>query len=248
MKIELIFDAECPNVEAARSSLRMALAQAGLPAQWQEWERSAPCTPRRLRGFGSPAVLINGVDVTGTPPAGAACCRVYQDRDGRMLGAPSPETVGCALRSAEGAVNSAALWRRPLPVLAAVGVALLPKLACPACWPAYVGLLSSVGLAALATSKYLFPLTAAFLAAALCSLVWRAERRHGAAPFCLGLVALAAVLGGKFVIESDALTYAGVGFLVIASVWNAWPRRAAPGSCPACARDGAGPIHAAQRS
>lgn len=248
MKIELVFDGDCPNVDAARASLKEALAQAGLPSKWKEWKRTAATSPERLRGFGSPTVLINGVDVAGETPAGAASCRVYRATDGRVLGAPSPEMVGRALRVAKGGSVSSQ-WRRPLPVLAAAGVSLLPKLACPACWPAYAGLLSSVGLGALASSKYLLALTATFLGVALTTLAFRAERRRGFGPFLLGLAASAAVLGGKFVIESDALMYGGVGLLMVASLWNSWPRSAAlPGSCPACAQGGTGSINEAQRS
>jgi hypothetical protein len=247
MKVELVFDRDCPNVEAARSSVIAALARAGLPATWTEWDRDAAGTPQRLRGFGSPTVLVNGVDVTGAPPAGSACCRVYRTKEGRMFGAPPAELVLAALGGAQGGQGTPS-WHRPLPVVAAAGVSLLPKLACPACWPAYAGLLSSVGLGALASSRYLFPLTAVFLAVALCSLGFRAARRHGLGPFFAGLAASAAVLGGKFVVGSDALTYGGVGLLVAASLWNSWPRSAAPGSCPARAQGGARSINGARRS
>src|SRR6185436_814844 len=42
----------------------------------------------------------------------------------------------------EGGVNSR-LWRQALLTIPGIGVALLPKLACPLCWPAYAGILSS---------------------------------------------------------------------------------------------------------
>ncbi len=37
-------------------------------------------------------------------------------------------------------------WKHGLLALPGVGVSILPKLACPLCWPAYAGLLSSIGL------------------------------------------------------------------------------------------------------
>jgi hypothetical protein len=37
-------------------------------------------------------------------------------------------------------------WRQAWLALPGVGASLFPKLACPLCWPAYAGLLSSVGL------------------------------------------------------------------------------------------------------
>lgn len=95
--VELIFDSGCPNVPAARQSIREALLRAGLPAQWKEWERGSAGTPERLGGFGSPTVLVGGVDVGGEPPSGAACCRVYRAAGGRLVGAPPTEMVSRAL-------------------------------------------------------------------------------------------------------------------------------------------------------
>ncbi len=106
--------------------------------------------------------------------------------------------------------------------LPSVSVSLLPKLACPFCWPAYAGLLSSVGLGFLISTAYLLPLTAAFLVIALGAMAFRANTRHGYRPFLVGLLAATAVLFGKFRWESKPTVYGAVGLLVIASLWNAW--------------------------
>lgn len=106
-----------------------------------------------------------------------------------------------------------------------VGVAMLPKLACPLCWPAYAGLLSSLGLGFLISTAYLLPLTIGFLILALAALAFRATKRRGYGPFLLGLIAGVCVLVGKFLWESNPMTYGAVGVLVGASLWNAWPRR-----------------------
>src|SRR5690348_603817 len=100
---------------------------------------------------------------------------------------------------------------------------MLPKLACPACWPAYAGLLTSVGLGFLVSAVYLLPLTVAFLILALGAMVFRARKRHGYRPFLLGMVAASGVLMGKFVWESTSAIYGSVGLLVMASLWNTWP-------------------------
>src|ERR1700691_6042066 len=110
--------------------------------------------------------------------------------------------------------------KRGLLALPGAGVSLLPKLLCPACWPAYAAVLSSVGLGFLISTTYLFPLTALFLAVALASLVFRASSRHGLGPFWMGVVAAAAILVGKFYLESASATYAGVGLLIVSSIWN----------------------------
>lgn len=116
-------------------------------------------------------------------------------------------------------------WKQGLLALPGVGVSLLPKLACPLCWPAYAGLLSSVGLGFLISAAYLLPLTAGFLVIALGAMAFKANSRHGYGPFLLGLLAAAAVLLEKFRWESSPITYCAVVLLVIASLWNAWPIR-----------------------
>jgi hypothetical protein len=128
---------------------------------------------------------------------------------------------------------STRVWKQNLLSVPGVGVSLLPKLICPLCWPAYAGLLSTLGLGFLISTAYLVPLTAALLALAVGSLAFRASRRRGFAPFWLGLTAAVFVLAGKFYIESAPVTYTGVGLLVLASLWNAWPRRD-DAICPAC--------------
>jgi mercuric ion transport protein len=126
---------------------------------------------------------------------------------------------------------AARIWRQGLLAAPGIGVALLPKLACPLCWPLYAGIVSSLGLGFLISTMYLLPLTIGFLVLTLFVLAFRANQRRGHRPFLLGTAASATVLIGKFYLESNAVTYSGIGLLVAASVWNAVPRRVAE-SCP----------------
>ncbi len=123
-------------------------------------------------------------------------------------------------------------FKQTMAALPGIGVSLLPKLMCPACWPAYAGLVSTLGLSFLISAKYLLPLTVAFLALTALALGYRASRRHGYGPLWLGLIAAAVILTGKFYFDEAQATYAGVGLLVAASLWNSWPRRAA--AAPSC--------------
>ena len=79
------------------------------------------------------------------------------------------------------------MWKQSLAVLPGIAVSLLPKLMCPMCGPAYAGLVSALGLGFLISTKYLLPLTVAFLAIAATVLGFRASRRHGYGPLWLGL-------------------------------------------------------------
>lgn len=124
-----------------------------------------------------------------------------------------------------------------LGVIPGVAAAGLPRITCPACWPAYAGLLGSVGLPVVMDAWWLLPVTAVALAVALGVLAFRRHQRRGSGPLILGLVASALVLLGKFAFDSPTAAYGGTALLIGASIWNAWPiRRSEPGS--RCARSG----------
>jgi mercuric ion transport protein len=145
--VELLYAANCPNVGEARSTLTGALAEAGLPPSWKERELSSPETPPHARGFGSPTVLVDGRDVAGAEPGDAACCRLYQAGDGRCSGVPPSELIVRALVTATTAQRpTRGMPARTLLVLPGAVLALVPSLTCPACWPAYVAVLSAFGL------------------------------------------------------------------------------------------------------
>lgn len=238
-KVELIYDAACPNVEAARQQLRRAFQELGQSPAWQEWDRGALSSPAHVRQYGSPTILVDGKDVTGASPSdGADSCRVYRSEHDGLQGVPPIETITSALRNIATRNNETGGLRSWLAVLPAIGVAMLPKLACPACWPAYAGLLSSIGLGFLTQTAYLLPLTAAFLIVAVGALAFRAWKRHGFGPFLTGLAAASIVMIGKFQFDSDPAMYGGIALLIGASVWNAWPKRNKTASCPACAQAG----------
>jgi len=122
--------------------------------------------------------------------------------------------------------------------LAGTGIigALVSTAGCPACWTALAGLLSALGLGFLLSNAVTLAFTAAFLFVALFALGFRARRRRGYTPLLVGLAAALLVLTGKFLLVSLAVMYTGGGLLILASVWNAWPGRAAPDApCPHCA-------------
>ena len=104
----------------------------------------------------------------------------------------------------------------------AAALAALPL--CPACYPAYAGILSALGLTTLSSAGAQTVLTLLFLSAALGALLYRAKSRRGYGPLALGIAAAIALSFAKFVMGSDPFIYAGVAVLVLAGVWNVWPR------------------------
>ena len=237
-RVDLVYDRDCPNVAEARAQLLRAFAHSKLPPSWREWQADATDSPEHVRGYGSPTVLVDGRDVAAAEPNGGASCRLYAQPGGAMRGVPSVEMIAAVLAGTANRDGSTSgggrSWKLNVAMLPGIGAAFLPKVACPACWPAYAGFLSSVGLGFLLDTTYLLPLTAAFLAVAVGALAYRARRRRGYLPFALGVVAAAIVLIGKFTFESDPAMYAGLAILIGASVWNTWPRRRLAAACPAC--------------
>lgn len=103
MQIELVYDHDCPNAETARQRLAEALAEVGLPSTWSEWERSDPAAPEYTRRLGSPTILVDGADVSGTPSeVGASSCRVYRAADGSLSGVPPLAKIVERLSAASG--------------------------------------------------------------------------------------------------------------------------------------------------
>jgi hypothetical protein len=219
--VELIYDKDCPNVPLARENILRAFRQTNSAPKWKEWNRADPVAPAYARTSGSPTVLVNGRDVAGNSANDANCCRLYAGG----IGAPPAAMIALALLTKTDAFP---IRQSAVTLLPAIGSALLPKLVCPACWPAYTALLSAFGVGFINYSTYLLPLTVVFLVAALALLFYSARR--GYAPALLGTLAAAMILIGKFYFDSSPATYLGVALLVAASLWNAWPRRSVLGS------------------
>jgi mercuric ion transport protein len=116
-------------------------------------------------------------------------------------------------------------WRGMLAAVPAVGLSLLPNVTCPACWPAYAGLLSSLGVPILLNNTVMIPITVLCMSVAVGSMAYRAKRRKGYGPFAVGVVAATIVIVAKFVFVADSLAYAGIALLVAASFWNSRPKR-----------------------
>jgi hypothetical protein len=240
MLIELVYEKTCPNIEAARSQLLRAFAEAGITPRWQEWEVSTPEAPTHIHGYGSPTILVDGKDVSGDNIEGDDyCCRVYSHGESNK-GVPPVTDIVNALNSARQTPDQtehASRWQLNGAALPVIGVAFLPKLACPACWPAYAGLFSSMGVGFFDYTPYLLPLTVVFVLIAVAALAFRAKQRRGYKPLLVGILAAGTLLIGRFHFENDAAMYAGLLLLVSASLWNTWPRPSpADAECPACVK------------
>jgi mercuric ion transport protein len=94
MKIQLLYFEGCPNVEYARGALRDAMTAERIDLPIDEIDVESPDTPAAMRGWGSPTILIDGLDVTGAARSAAAACRLYAN------GAPSVAEIRARLAAA----------------------------------------------------------------------------------------------------------------------------------------------------
>lgn len=106
-----------------------------------------------------------------------------------------------------------------------IGLAVLSKFTCSLCLAGYAGVLSSLGLGAIATERGLTVLTAVFVALNLVSLGWATRHHRNLGPLSFALVGSAALLGGRLWWPVPVLLYPAAAVAVIASVWSVWMDR-----------------------
>jgi copper chaperone CopZ len=168
MKVQLICFEGCPNADAAREAIRRNLAAAGLPPDFEEFDTESPDTPEALREWGSPTVLVDGVDVGGEPAPPGRSCRLYDNPENR--GVPSDAAMAAALggggASATPALerNVASPARAPgLPRVAMAG-AVVAAIAASACC-VVPAVLAIIGISGVGFAAALEPYRPALLAA-----------------------------------------------------------------------------------
>ena len=121
-----------------------------------------------------------------------------------------------------------------MPSFLVSGIAALPILTCPACWPLYASILSAMGLGFVDYTPYLLPVTTILLLISLFPLAWKTKQRRGYLPLILGIGASLIIISGKFYLDITWLFYTGIALLLMASIWNLQPKSAA---CTTCSID-----------
>lgn len=77
LRVQILHVPDCPLLGQARAAVERALHRSGLRAVVEEIEGPYP----------SPSVLVNGTDVTGAQPTGAAACRLDPPSEAQILAA-----------------------------------------------------------------------------------------------------------------------------------------------------------------
>lgn len=148
------------------------------------------------------------------------------DRVGSIEGAPSLNSILAAFSSS--VIPPLATAKSRTSVFASLGaviVAALPVGTCPACLPAYAGVLSALGLGFAFDGTSSLVAHTILLVIGLFTLARRANRRNGYKPLLFALVASLLIILGKTNIDAEPILYVGSGLLLIACIWSIWPRK-----------------------
>lgn len=81
VEIELLSVPGCPHVAAARKLLKACIDESQVRAQVHQ----------KVGDYPSPTILVDGVDVMGSPPVAGASCRLDTPTRERMLAAIRPK-------------------------------------------------------------------------------------------------------------------------------------------------------------
>jgi mercuric ion transport protein len=84
----------CPLADAARANLELALSDCGISGH-RTVDILDPETPDELRGWGSPTILIDGIDIGGQDQGNGVGCRIYPGEDK----VPSVAEIAAKVRS-----------------------------------------------------------------------------------------------------------------------------------------------------
>lgn len=105
-------------------------------------------------------------------------------------------------------------------------MAVLPK--CPLCFMAYAGVIGIFGIDPFLYRWWLLPFTSALAAFTLTVLFFQARRKSRYLAFCVSLFTIAALLLGKFYLNSDPVFYAALVLLLVSAAWVSIPKRSLP--------------------
>lgn len=227
MKVELIYDRDCPNAQAARDIIHRMIERTPKRPDFIEHCRQSESAPAYARSYGSPTILVDGVDVYDPDTACTGdSCRLYRDEQGQVSGLPPASALEAALavtrRSQPGA------FTRGVPIIASLGtagLAALPILTCPACWPAYVGLLGVLGLGFLNYTPYIGPGLLLLAPLSLISVWWQSRRKRNRGhrsylPVVVAALGVIVLFAARWVVHKTSGEYVGLALLLSASLWS----------------------------
>jgi len=109
--------------------------------------------------------------------------------------------------------------RTTLMAISSVLLAVAPK--CPICFLAYFGIFGVATASASVYRIWLPPIMGFWLALTIAMLAIQRRRQRRYGPGLIGLVAALLIFTGKFIVDNQVMTFAGIVALLGAAVWRA---------------------------
>lgn len=217
LKIELIYDHDCPNVEVAKSHLKQALTNLSKEHTWQEWDRGNPRSPSYVQQYGSPTILINGKPIGKLrDDKESRSCSIYRDTQENILRAPSVEQIQSSILEANKQQSVMGMLSAGIASI----LAFIPFISCPLCWPAYASFLAYLGIGIFNFTPYFIPILFGLVILS-CVLIWRDHGSHKRfSPFILALTGGVLILIGKVMFSLNYLLYVGIICLLTSTILN----------------------------
>ena len=237
--VEFVYEKDCPNIRPTRQLLLQAFSKINRKPHWQEWEVNDSSSPDYVRHYGSPTILVNGIEIDESKDSNNANqCRLYAQSDKTFIGVPPLEKIINAIQKAiteesdAKQISGSSLKITAIPVML---LALLPNVACPFCWPLYTGVLGAIGVNFIDYTSYIFPLLTLFLILTVAGLVIGAKGKKQYKPVYLGIISSIFILIGKSFIETNVLIYSGIIGLMVSVIWQSNIKLSGNrNSCSAC--------------
>jgi mercuric ion transport protein len=237
--VEFVYEKGCPNIKPTRQVLLQAFSKINVRPHWQEWEVNDSTSPDYVRQYGSPTILVDGIDVDESIDSNnAKQCRLYTQTDNVFSGVPPLDKIISAIQKTttedKGVIqgSGSSLKMTAIPVMF---LALLPKVVCPLCWPLYTGVLGTVGLNFINYTPYLMPLLTLFLILTITGLIMSARVNKQYKQVYLGIISSVFILLGKVFFETNVLVYSGIAGLMISVIWQSRIKSSGNrGSCAVC--------------
>lgn len=105
-------------------------------------------------------------------------------------------------------------------VTGSFGTVLFGGLLCPFCIPATMTLLSAMGLGVFSPHNVFWVVFLLLGTIFMLGLIWSYRVHRNVFPLAIGIVGVTAIPVGRYVLFFLPLTYAGVGAVVAAGIWN----------------------------
>lgn len=211
-KIEIYIPPGCTSIGSLRTIISKQMTELSCLPHWMEYSKGHPALPAYFKKASGIAVAINE----------------------QVVLLPSELSqwefiLTMAFKQAAQQKKAVSRWRsgkRALKLHASfflsLFVALFPK--CPFCWAAYLSLFGLAGARSIPYKPWFLPVAIILLIINLLSM-YMSRNRNSMLPFWMSVTGAVIIIINRIYFQQTAIIFLGGALLLIASMWNALPRR-----------------------